>query len=316
MKDLRGYLSLLVIVLVVFDVFGQSKDIYVFKNRYSQDINQWMESSEVGFKNYEMISRRHIDPKRNNKTDYNSVKKYLQKHFPEKEAEGTLVIDLENKFFKGLKENKKSSKNFEKSKNEFINLIEFIRDERPCLIIGVYGMPFRIHKKSQKVRNENKKLDPILELTDILFPSIYVFNPAKQKGTDYNLNYFEINLNTALEYGERLGKPVVPFVWYLVHESNKKYGLEAIEKDEMAEYLQFILNYEAHGEVVAGIAWWEGNTPYNKQQVKTNIINDKKNKKEVKLNKKANKSEIKQQKFNQQSEAFNYYKTIFHKNSK
>lgn len=313
-SQLKYCISLLFVCGFVVNSMAQSKDIYVYKRRYDQNMNQWMRNSDANFKNYEMISRRHIDPKRNNETDYDNVEKYLKKYFPQKDMTGTLVIDLENKFFKGLKKNEEGSAAFEKSKKEFVTLIKFIRKKRPCLTIGVYGMPFRIHKKSQNVRNENGKLDPILKLTDIIFPSIYIFYPAKQKSVKHNLKYFKMNLDMALDYGKRLNKPVVPFMWYLVHTSNEKYKYEALGKEEMAKYLDYIINYQAHGKKVTGIAWWEANGPYNEKKVKTNMVNRKrveKNKKQSLPLKKREK--VDKRKFDKQSKAFDYYKSIFEK---
>ena len=83
------------------------------------------------------------------------------------------------------------------------------------------------------------------------------------------------NLKSALIYGIRLNKPVVPYVWYLIHPSNKKFGNQIIGKEEMKLYLNTIKNYCYLDKKAQGIIWWEPkDTFYN---ISEEMKNDRKN---------------------------------------
>jgi hypothetical protein len=74
---------------------------------------------------------------------------------------------------------------------------------------------------------------------------------------DKNKAYLEKNLKTAFEYGNRLNKPVIPFVWYMVPSADKKQKREILKKQEMVNYMKLVRHYMWKGNKVKGIFWWE-----------------------------------------------------------
>ena len=78
-----------------------------------------------------------------------------------------------------------------------------------------------------------------------------------QRGSSYVTEYIEENLSLFLDYAKRVNKPVIPYVWYRVHPSNKKFGSELISKERMDLYLNKIKYFEHDGKKVEGIIWWE-----------------------------------------------------------
>lgn len=297
----------------------QSKTLYVFTHRYNEDVSSYFDNSDVNYKQINVLSRRHIDPSRNGGIDFEEVKQNLDKYYPSSStSDEVLVIDLENKNYKKLKDAQINSVEYKVAIEQFVSLIKFIKKEKPNVKVGVYGMPYRYYYKSDADRNSNQKLDPILELTDILFPSYYIFYPAKQKGIEANYKYLKQNLDVAFEYGKRLNKPVVPFVWHQVHPSNRKYGGEAIPKDELSKYLDLIMSYKSsNGQTADGLVWWATLTAYKQKRIKFNLLNKTQDKKKNVLNKtQSKKTDIQKVEFKDINQEFDYYKDVFEKSMK
>lgn len=253
--------------------YAQERKVYIFKERYTADSRSFSGSIRNGFEDIKIIGGGMIDPKKNGTIDMSSVEKFLVQLFPSVDDEGILCVDLENRIFHNIKDNELSSPIYKKAINEFTGLIKFIKQKRPQLKVGIYGMPFTEYYDSQSRRNIQQKLDPLLKLTDMLFPSLYIFFPEKQKGLNSNINYLDKNLANAFDYGDRLNKPVIPFIWYLVHPTNKRFGYQVIPKKEMNAYVTHISNYRSKSNnKVAGLVWWDTPTPYRNKQIKTNLL--------------------------------------------
>src|SRR5690606_12568763 len=119
--------------------------------------------------------------------------------------------------------NNLNSVRFKNAEKQFIDLLRYIKGVRPNLKIGIYGIPFRTYYPSQLKWNGDRKFDRLMSMSDIVFPSLYIIYPDKEKGKDANEQYLKDNLDVAFSYGERFNKPVIPFIWYIVHPNNKKY---------------------------------------------------------------------------------------------
>lgn len=86
------------------------------------------------------------------------------------------------------------------------------------------------------------------------------------------MEYFKKNLDVAFDYAIRLNKPVIPFVWYLIHPSNKRYRYEMIPRMEMLTYIDYIHNYKSYNNnSISGMVWWDTPTPYNNNVIKDNL---------------------------------------------
>ncbi|MDV7187796.1 hypothetical protein R3X25_10930 [Lutibacter sp. TH_r2] len=254
-------------LLTSLNVFSQNTfSIYYKKNIYNEETNKYLETNK-NFKSYNILIQHFIDPKNEGIINLEKVERYLIKTFPNKNEGGVLCINLENQIFKNLRDNN-CGKKYRKAVSDFKKLIKLIKNIRPNFQVGIYGLPFRTYYKSQFKWNENRKLDPILKLTDIIFPSLYIFYPDIDGNWTNTNNYLERNLNTAFSYAQRLDKVVIPFMWYMVHPSNKKHRNELIDLEAMQHYIEFVKNYQYKGNSVRGIVYWDLPENYFKKGAK------------------------------------------------
>lgn len=250
---------------------GNEFHIYVLHNRYSKIDQEYINDHKI-FKNITILIGLMIDPHNQGIIDSQSVKASLIKLFPDSADTGILCIDLENKLYQNLKNFSANSIQYNEAVTAFTDLIKLIRRVRPQIKIGIYGLPFRTYYSSQLKWNIDQKLDPILSLTDYLFPSLYILYAQKanskqnyiRKTNDYLLQ----NLNTAFDYAERLHKKVIPFVWYLANSNQGDFNYELLDKEEMKRYINFIRDYRSDNAQVSGVIWWETKTPFIKNKIK------------------------------------------------
>ena len=251
-------------------VFSQSIDdfnIYIFKKRYNSDTQKKAEELK-NVKSMDLISGYAIDPNKKGIIDLQSVSKYITRLYPNKNDQGLLCLNLENKLYQNLKSNRVSEATFKEAINSFVSMLNLIKQLRPNVKVGIYGLPFRTFGASQ-ISPDYNKLDPILKICDFIFPSLYIIYPDKQISAKRNNDYFVQNLDAAFKYGERLKKPVIPFVWYLVHPLNKAYGYEMLSKTEMKRHLDFLKQYRYKNTMkVGGVVWWDTPTPFQRNQIK------------------------------------------------
>jgi hypothetical protein len=83
-------------------------------------------------------------------------------------------------------------------------------------------------------------------------------------GEQRNMDYLKQNMDQFLSYGARLKKPVIPFFWYKVHPSNKKYGMSVMPKGNVQKYLSLLSTYSNQAGRLNGIVWWEGGEKIDK----------------------------------------------------
>jgi len=266
-------------ILFVTNTFSQENKIYVFKDRYNKSEQKYIENDPSRFSEIKVMTANSLLT--NRKIDYRKVEESLQVMYPSNNATGVLCIDLENDAFKHLKGHninrvkKMTDAQFEKAKNDFIELIRFIKNKRPKLQVGYFELPFRIFKESEQRPGSTTLLDDILKEADIIMPSLYIPYPASHVGVDANLKFLDINLKFALQCGVRLNKPVLPFVWYFIFSPEEKFSYEIIPKDDMNTYMDYIFNYAFNNKKVNGIIWWDSAVPFydrNKGMVKQNYI--------------------------------------------
>jgi|SRR5690554_231837 len=281
--------SLLLLSIVCFMSFGQNNErIYYFVDYHvTKDIH-------IEHQKIKILGASGIDPYDKGSIDYKLLERNLNRLFPEEEAEGILCIDLENSIYKNLRNNKKEDLRAFKSINEFVGMINFVKIKRPNIKVGIYAIPFPFYYSSQKKRNELEKLDKILESVDIIFPSLYIYYPASQKGLKSNMNFLQENLDIASSYAKKYDKEIIPLVWYLVHPSNKKHKHAMIEKSEMKEYIDFIWSFSESKFKLKGILIWNSSTPFKNNSIQTDLLKTKK-----------------EYKYSNPAEAIDYYKSVF-----
>lgn len=219
------------------------------------------------FKRHILFLGLHIDPNNKGIVDKQAFLRNINKFYPNKNDSTLLVLDLENKLFKDLYTYDEGTVEFENAASEFSWMLKTVKKLRPNVKVGLYGLPFRAYYPHSK---NTTKLDKVLIHSDYLFPSLYSMYPDKQIGQKRNLKYLNDNLTIALQFGERLNKPVVPFVWNLVHPSNKLYRGELISKNEMIQNINFIKNFSYNNNKVLGIVWWDpDNNSFNRMLQKS-----------------------------------------------
>lgn len=277
-------ISLLCVFMLLSSVIQKTSidkeqwNIYVFSHRYDDQGKKFIQKNSV-FKKIDLIGGNKIDPNKKDTFDYKNIEMHLLKLYPKKNAKGVLCINIENHIYQSLKEDNDSD-NFSFAIVHFVKMINFIKNFRPNVKIGIYGIPFRTYYTTQLRRN--KKLDKILAKTDIIFPSLYLLFPDKERGEKENDRYLTENLETAFYYADRLNKPVMPFVWYMVSPNNKKFGGELLGKNEMRRYVNLIRRFTSKKKnKVNAIVWWESSKKAFLKNVKkaSHLENEK-----VKLN--------------------------------
>lgn len=229
--------------------------IYYSETMYNIELNTFLKENK-NFNKYNIMTQHYIDPKNEGVIDLTSVKKYLIKRFPNFTDKGVLCVNIENKIYKDLLLNN-SGNIYRESIKEFRTLIRYIKEIRPNLEVGIYGIPYRFFYDAQKKWNSKNKFNKIIREVDIIFPSLYILYPKKQTSLKSNLNYLRKNLDEALNYGVRFNKKVIPFFGYTVHYGNNKYRSELLSFEEVKLYLDFIENYSYKNEKVSGVVWWD-----------------------------------------------------------
>lgn len=242
----------LILILLSLFKFGFTQQVFVFYDRYSEDTVN--ELKKNGFSNMTIITRGNIDPKRINEVNDAKVSEFLNKNFT-RNNEFYLVIDWEEQGYRDLRNLQKGNPKFDFAEKQYLKLISIIRAYNSRIKVGIYGLPSRL-PVNKKANINQKKFDNLLSNVDFICPSFYTMNPVIEIGSKLNTEYFNENLKQAISYGKRLNKPVLPFVWELVHADNKSFGQTLLTDDEFLSNIRQIQNYNFQGSKVSGIIWW------------------------------------------------------------
>ncbi|SJN28730.1 hypothetical protein FM107_05775 [Sphingobacterium sp. JB170] len=263
-KTFKGVLLLLVFCHSIF-LFGQSKrdfKVFAVSDNYNNEVKNFIKNNSA-LESIKILKGFQIDPYKNGEININSIRKNLAKMYPKSDASGVLCLNIENKQYQNLKNFGTNTNEYKHAIIELNKMISTVRKFRPNLKIGIYGMPFRFYYSAQNKPNMNKALDGLLRNCDYLFPSMYILFTNSEIGEQKNLEYLNDNLEVALEYGERLKKDVVPFVWYGIHTNNKKFGSQLIPKETMMKFVDHMKSYSRSGNNIKGIVWWDGQVTEN-----------------------------------------------------
>lgn len=226
---------------------------YTFYDRYDNDTKAYLKNN--GYVEATLITPFYIDPHKKNKAELVYVKRFIEKTFPDVNQSGVCVVNWEDKPYQDMINYKKTDKEFVEASAEFEKVVNYIKELRPNLKVGVYGFPVRAVSKGMERLSADNKFDALFKVCDFISPSLYLMYTDEEKGHDWNLDYFARNLDLAYEYASRLRKPVIPFVWSKIHPSNKTSGMKPVPVDVMKSYLEYIHQYK--NEMVAGVFWWD-----------------------------------------------------------
>lgn len=256
MKKIKNIvIKVILIVLAVYCANGavaqsNNQDIYFFNQRYNVATIDFLKSKN--FKRVDIITNSSLVNSKGN-LDFDNISKNLNKII--KSDTKLLVIDWEKDDFWNLK-NKRGTASFKNSEKEFITLVKFIKTKYPNLNVGIYGLPFKVFYNKAAAYNEDKKFDNILRTVDVICPSLYFDFLDKEKGADVNKLFLKNQLEVALDYGKRLNKKVLPFVWEIVHPSNKNYGGQLVPISEFKSKVNYICDFKHLNSSVSGFIWW------------------------------------------------------------
>ena len=180
----------------------------------------------------------------------------LQRAYPDKNAVGTAYIDLEAPYLDWLMHADVNSAEFKKSKQLFLDVLSYVKRERPNVKWGYYAIPFTDYwNRKPSFYAGNNRIAEIIRASDVLFPSIYIFYnylSFKRENESYIRDNTRESIKTALKYG----KPVYPMVMTRYHPSNAKVGDKSIAFDDFDFYVKTIAAETVAGKRVDGIALW------------------------------------------------------------
>jgi len=215
------------------------------------------EFAEAGFKKVIVVAEQYIEGRKEGEVDTVKLKLFIEKILPAKE-EAIIVLDWEGPIMDVLeKGNLKQSQHYTKAANAYNLAYRIVKETRPSSIVGFYRFPIRnYHHRDEAWRSKNRSLEPLLGGFDALFPSVYDFYDTESKAESRDLDYVMDNVKEALQIGERLGKPVYPFVWHRYHPSNKRKSQMLIPIEEFENHVAAVALTELSGKRVEGIVWW------------------------------------------------------------
>ncbi|MBM4393526.1 MAG: hypothetical protein FJ090_20575 [Deltaproteobacteria bacterium] len=137
----------------------------------------------------------------------------------------------------------------------FVDFVEQVRALRPDLRFGYYGIPVRTYwDRDAAWHARNDALLPILDASDVVFPSVYDFYTDADIAEAEDLSYVRDNVGEALRLAG--GKDVLPYVWHRYHDSNATVGGRLIGEDEFKAHVGAVFEAEVEGARAAGVVWW------------------------------------------------------------
>lgn len=230
--------------------FAQSFDLRFFSEQVSGQ-KQFLQENNLN--TYKIFYQQFFLT--DNKLDIKKLDALLKKSYPNKNSGGMLVLDWEGKGMDVLtKQNNTKEFNFYVA--QFKSALKYVKDLRPNVQVGFYALPFRQYWNINKsYYSKNEKLMSILSMQDFIAPSLYIFYPTERYKSS-NKEYVDKNVSFALQIGEKLGKPVYPFIWQRVHPSNRQDGNKLVPIGFFSQTIKDILDTKYQGKGVKGLLWW------------------------------------------------------------
>lgn len=183
--------------------------------------------------------------------------------YPTKLETGYCYIDLESPYIDALINDEPSSRSFNESLSYFIKIISEAKKIRPNIKWGFYGIPFStywdLHKDFFK---KYEKLKPLLQVSDVLFPSMYFFYSDEEPNGFMNKKFVIKNTQELIKVAIEYSIPVFPFIMERYHPSNQRIGYEKIPEYEFLKYMRVMLSESVQGNKIDGIVWWNADKYY------------------------------------------------------
>ncbi len=190
-----------------------------------------------------------------------------------------LIMNIEHW---GLDNRTVSEAEIDESLYKFTQILTWLRDERPDLEVGLYGVPplrdyWTPNRYLQALENQhdpiwaallptyeadyqgwqaaNDRLIGLAEQMDYLFPSLYTYYDDRAGWRRYAV----ANISEARRYG----KQVYPFLWMQYHNSNATLGTQFLAADFWREQLDTLDQYSDGAVIWGGNGKdWDDNAPW------------------------------------------------------
>jgi hypothetical protein len=136
---------------------------------------------------------------------------------------------------------------------KLLNVAQIARRFAPASQFGFYALPPAVTywplvedrpAELADWQKTNRQLEPLADLADCIFPSIYTFYENRRDWLIY--------ATATIRAARRYGKPVYPFLWFEYHDSNILLRGRELDGDAWKEELQFC---REHAD---GIVLWGG----------------------------------------------------------
>ncbi|MFT6216278.1 MAG: hypothetical protein ACJAS3_002687 [Roseivirga sp.] len=215
------------------------------------------EFQEENFTQVLLINQRRIVVKGNEwAVDKNILTDFVIKKLPDEDSKLVVVLNWEGEVYDEIQRGP-SSPNYTQASALFIKAYKIVKELRPKSKVGYYGFPIRDYwNRNDGWRARNRVLDDFLKKFDVLFPSIYDFYDSSAQEGAGDLAYVKENIEEAIRVGQRIGKPVVAFVWHRYHPSNKNKSKELIPLEEFSGHVAEAARAQVQGKSIDGVVWW------------------------------------------------------------
>lgn len=214
-----------------------------------------------------MIGQSSIVTKNSLNVDSVSLTNIIRKIYPDKNATGVCILDWEGEALDILTNKHEDDPGYQKIATQFKRAVIIAKRERPNVQWGIYGLPFRTVSANEKWQRQCYQLRDLLKYVDVICPSLYMIYSERVVSRSYNERYIENNLRIALELGQELNKPVLPFVWPRWQGKGDSF-MTLVPADAFSAYVKKIMDAQVNGNKPAGLVFWDGEVFYYKQKQK------------------------------------------------
>lgn len=197
-----------------------------------------------------------MNPKNPFTFDQKLLREEVCRSFPDKNDKGMAYIDIEAPYLQYLLNEPPTSENFKKSVKLFVDVLKFVKNERPQAQVGYYYIPFTNYwDRSDKFYDKYKSIQEIIKNSDILFPSIYIFYNNVSFNLE-NVDYLEDNTEEVIKIAKLYDKKVYPLIMSRYHPSNANIGSERINDENFKTYVNTIMKTQYKGSKIDGLILW------------------------------------------------------------
>jgi len=240
------------------DTFAESgMEFYTCISGTSQEMRDYLREKNI--KRAVLVGGHFIEKDHEFTVNKDNIDAFLDKAVSDRESDAMIVLDFEGQKMTDLL---KTSDEAEADRivDHYIGVFKYFKKQRPNATIGYYGYPFRDYwHRNEQWKKNNKKIYPLMKELDVLFPSIYDFYDDKtafNKNGQVDQEYVHDNAIEGIKIGAELNKPVMPFIWHRIHDSNKKLKRNLIRPNEFYKHVRGIVKADYNGNKIDGLIWW------------------------------------------------------------